>query len=136
MYGFPGETLTEAVSTLDWLADLPRASVLPYHFCLRFFPGCDIRDQALEAGFTLEQLDESTASCYHDLPLATPTMSQSDMARVVVDYHRRFGLRNPDRIAESVAALSQAGYSDAEILRLYSVLLRRPVADVSELTAL
>ena len=52
MYGFPGETPEQAQLTLDWLGELPKASLLPYHFCLRFFPGCDIREQALAAGFS------------------------------------------------------------------------------------
>jgi anaerobic magnesium-protoporphyrin IX monomethyl ester cyclase len=43
MYGFPGETREQAQQTLDYLARLPAASVMPYHFCLRFFPGCEIR---------------------------------------------------------------------------------------------
>lgn len=133
MYGFPGETLAQAQQTLDWLGALPKASVLPYHFCLRFFPGCDIRDQALAAGFTPEQLDESMASCYHDLPMATPTLSRADMQRILLEYHRRFGLRNQERIAESVLALTHAGYSETEIVRLYSVLTRRPVASTLEL---
>jgi anaerobic magnesium-protoporphyrin IX monomethyl ester cyclase len=133
MYGFPGETVADAQLTLDWLDTLPRASVLPYHFCLRFFPGCDIRDQALAAGFTAEQLDESTASCYHDSPAATPTLSRADMLRIQLDYHRRFGLRNSNRMAESIEALGHAGFSDDEIARLYSVLLRRPVMSTREL---
>jgi anaerobic magnesium-protoporphyrin IX monomethyl ester cyclase len=133
MFGFPGETTTEAQQTLDWLGTLPRASVLPYHFCLRFFPGCDIREQALEAGFTPEQLEESTASCYHDLPMATPTLSRSDMTRIILEYHQRFGLRNRDRVGESLQALARAGFSETEIVRLYSVLTRRPLAGIQEI---
>ncbi len=135
MYGFPGETMAQARQTLEWLDGLPRASVLPYHFCLRFFPGCDVREQALEAGFTPEQLDESMASCYHDMPLGTPTLSRSDMTRIVLEYHRRFGLRNPARIGDSVRALTRAGYSETEIVRLYSVLMRRAVTSTRELVA-
>jgi radical SAM superfamily enzyme YgiQ (UPF0313 family) len=39
MYGFPTETRELAQRTLDWLGELPKPSLLPYHFCLRFFPG-------------------------------------------------------------------------------------------------
>ncbi|OFV81445.1 MAG: hypothetical protein A2Y78_01960, partial [Acidobacteria bacterium RBG_13_68_16] len=92
MYGFPGETLHQAQQTLDWLGELPKASVLPYHFCLRFFPGCDIREQALAAGFSPEQLDASAESCYHDMAAGTPTLSRADMTGIVLQYHRRFGL--------------------------------------------
>ena len=84
MYGFPGETREQAQLTLDWLGELPKASLLPYHFCLRFFPGCDIREQALAAGFSLQQLEDSTGSCYHDMPAGTPTLSRADMTRIVL----------------------------------------------------
>ena len=135
MYGFPGETREQALHTLDWLGDLPKASVMPYHFCLRFFPGCEIRDQALSAGFSREQLDASAACCYHDIPAGTPTMSRSDMMHVALQYHQRFGLSNTARIREGVRTLSAVGYSDDEILHLYAVLRRKPATDLHDLLA-
>ena len=48
MYGFPTETREMAQRTLDWLGELPKPSLLPYHFCLRFFPGCEINQQAID----------------------------------------------------------------------------------------
>ncbi len=135
MYGFPGETPEQAQLTLDWLGELPRASLLPYHFCLRFFPGCDIRQQALAAGFSAGQLEESTQCCYHDMPVGTPTLSRADMTRIVLQYHRRFGLSHPDRIREAVRTLTAVGYSDEEITHLYSVLRRKQTDSVAELVA-
>jgi radical SAM superfamily enzyme YgiQ (UPF0313 family) len=133
MYGFPGETPEQAQQTLDWLGELPKASVLPYHFCLRFFPGCDIREEALAAGFAPEQLDASAECCYHDMPTGTPTLSRADMAAIVLEYHRRFGLRNPDRIRDAVRALGAIGYTEEDVLHLYSVLNRREIGSVAEL---
>jgi anaerobic magnesium-protoporphyrin IX monomethyl ester cyclase len=135
MYGFPGETPEQAQQTLDWLGGLPKASLLPYHFCLRFFPGCDIREQALAGGFSPEQLDASAERCYHDLPAGTPTLSRADMARIVLQYHQRFGLRNPDRIREAVRTLGAVGYTDEEIAHLYSILSRKEISSVAELLA-
>jgi anaerobic magnesium-protoporphyrin IX monomethyl ester cyclase len=135
MYGFPGETREQAQHTLDWLGDLPKASLMPYHFCLRFFPGCEIRDQALAAGFSREQLDASAECCYHDIPAGTPTLSRADMMHVAIQYHHRFGLSNAKRVREGVLTLGAVGYSDEEILHLYSVLRRKPVADMNELLA-
>ena len=134
MYGFPGETPEQAQLTLDWLGELPKASLLPYHFCLRFFPGCDIREQALAAGFSYQELEASTESCYHDMPAGTPTLSRADMTRIVLQYHQRFGLSNPERVREAVRTLAAVGYTDQEIVHLYSVLRRRPVGSVAELT--
>ena len=135
MYGFPGETPEEAQRTLDWLGALPKPSLMPYHFCLRFFPGCEIRDQALAAGFSREQIETSAESCYHDIPAGTPTLSRADMMNVALQYHRRFGLSNVAGVRESVRTLGAVGYSDEEILHLYSVLRRKPVADMGELLA-
>ena len=135
MYGFPGETPEQAQLTLDWLGELPKASLMPYHFCLRFFPGCDIRDQAMAAGFSYEQLEASTEHCYHDMPTGTPTLSRADMTRIVLQYHQRFGLANPDRVREAVRTLAGVGYTDEEIVHLYSVLRRKPFGSVAELIA-
>jgi len=135
MYGFPGETPEQAQMTLDWLGELPKASLLPYHFCLRFFPGCDIREQALAAGFSHQQLEDSTESCYHDMPAGTPTLSRAAMTQIVLQYHQRFGLSNPDRVREAVRTLAGVGYTEEEILHLYSVLKRKPIGSVAELVA-
>lgn len=135
MYGFPGETPEQAQLTLDWLGELPKASLLPYHFCLRFFPGCDIREQALAAGFSYQQLEDSTESCYHDMPAGTPTLSRAAMARIVLQYHQRFGLSNPDRVRDAVRTLAGVGYTEEDIVHLYSVLKRKPIGTVAELVA-
>jgi radical SAM superfamily enzyme YgiQ (UPF0313 family) len=135
MYGFPNETPAQAQLTLDWLGELPKASILPYHFCLRFFPGCDIREQALAAGFSQQQLEASTESCYHDMPAGTPTLSRADMTRVAIQYHQRFGLSNANRVREAVSTFAGIGYTDEEIVHLYSVLRRKPVNSVAELLA-
>jgi len=135
MYGFPGETREQAQQTLDWLGELPKPSLMPYHFCLRFFPGCEIRDQALAAGFSPEQLEGSAEQCYHDIPAGTPTLSRADMMHVALQYHRRFGLNNTEGVRGSARTLGKVGYSDEEILHLYSVLRRKPVADIAELLA-
>jgi hypothetical protein len=130
MYGFPGETREQAQQTLDFLGRLPKPSVMPYHFCLRFFPGCEIREQALAAGWSAERLDMSVECCYHDFPIGTPTLSRADMTGIVVDYHRRFGLNNPAACREAVNTLRAIGYADEEVLHLYSVLTRTPVTDL------
>jgi radical SAM superfamily enzyme YgiQ (UPF0313 family) len=136
MFGFPGETIGQAKQTLEFLARLPKPSVMPYHFCLRFFPGCKIREQALAAGWTAERLDRSTECCYHDLPIATPTLSRAEMTGIVVEYHRRFGLGNPEACRSAVQALQVINFSDDEILHLYSVLTRKPETELRALTGL
>ena len=57
------------------------------------------------------------------------------MTRIVLQYHQRFGLSNPDRVREAVRTLAGVGYTDEEIVHLYSVLRRKPVGSVAELIA-
>ena len=133
MFGFPTETKQQAQKTLDWLGELPKPSVLPYHFCLRFFPGCEINQQALAAGWEPERLALTSRFSYHDLPVGTPTLPKSEMYRILLEYHERFGLNNRAGVDSAVRTLRTVGYSDTEISHLYSVLRRKMVRSVDEL---
>jgi len=107
--------------------------LLPYHFCLRFFPGCEINEQALEAGWDAERLGLTSRFSYNDMPLGTPTLSKQDMYGIQLEYHRRFGMSNPAAVSGAIRTLRSIGYSDTEILHMYSVLKRKVFHDVSEL---
>jgi radical SAM superfamily enzyme YgiQ (UPF0313 family) len=133
MYGFPTETRELAQRTLDWLSELPKPSLLPYHFCLRFFPGCEINQQALEAGWDPARLELTSRFSYNDMPLGTPTLSKQDMYGIQLEYHRRFGLSNPAAVDGAVRTLRSIGYSDTEIVHMYSVLKRKVIHNVSDL---
>ena len=133
MYGFPTETRELAQRTLDWLSELPKPSLLPYHFCLRFFPGCAINQQALDAGWDPERLGLTSRFSYNDLPLGTPTLSKPDMYGIQLEYHRRFGLSNPAAVDGAVRTLRSIGYSDTEIVHMYSVLKRKMIHNVGDL---
>jgi anaerobic magnesium-protoporphyrin IX monomethyl ester cyclase len=133
MYGFPTETRELAQRTLDWLSELPKPSLLPYHFCLRFFPGCAINQQALEAGWDPGRLELTSRFSYNDLPLGTPTLSKHDMFGIQLEYHRRFGLSNPAAVDGAVRTLRSIGYSDTEIAHMYSVLKRKVIHNVGDL---
>jgi len=133
MYGFPTETRELAQRTLDWLSELPKPSLLPYHFCLRFFPGCEINQQALDAGWDPARLELTSRFSYNDMPLGTPTLSKQDMYGIQLEYHRRFGLSNPAAIDGAVRTLRSIGYSDTEIVHMYSVLKRKVIHHVGDL---
>jgi radical SAM superfamily enzyme YgiQ (UPF0313 family) len=133
MFGFPTETKEQAQQTLDWLGQLPKASVLPYHFCLRFFPGCEINRQALAAGWEPHRLESTGRFSYNDLPIGTPTLAKSDMYNILVQYHKRFGLNSRAAVSGSVETLRAAGYSDTEICHMFSVLKRKMVHTVYDL---
>jgi len=133
MFGFPTETRQQAQQTLDWLSELPKPSLLPYHFCLRFFPGCKINQQALDVGWDPARLELTSRFSYNDLPLSTPTLSKHDMYRIQLEYHNRFGLSNPAAVDGSIQTLQDIGYSDEEIIHMYSVLKRKMIHNVAEL---
>jgi radical SAM superfamily enzyme YgiQ (UPF0313 family) len=133
MYGFPTETRAMAQRTLDWLGDLPKPSLLPYHFCLRFFPGCDINQQAIEAGWDPERMGMTSRFSYNDMPMGTPTLSKHDMTSIQLEYHRRFGMSNPAAVDGAIRTLRSIGYDDTDILHMYSVLKRKVFQNVSEL---
>ncbi len=133
MYGFPTETRELAQRTLDWLGELPKPSLLPYHFCLRFFPGCAINEQALKAGWDAERLGFTSRFSYNDMPMSTPTLSKQDMYSIQLEYHRRFGMNNPAAVEGAIGTLRSIGYSDSEILHMYSVLKRKVLHNLSDL---
>jgi len=133
MYGFPTETREMAQRTLDWLGELPKPSLLPYHFCLRFFPGCEINRQAVEAGWDAERMELTSRFSYNDMAMGTPTLSKHEMNEIQIEYHRRFGMSNPAAIDTAVRTLCSIGYDDTEIVHMYSVLMRKMIRDVNEL---
>jgi len=135
MYGFPTETREMAQRTLDWLGELPKPSLLPYHFCLRFFPGCEINRQAVEAGWDAERLELTSRFSYNDMAMGTPTLSKHEMNEIQMEYHRRFGMSNPAAVSSAVRTLRTIGYTDMDITHMYSVLKRKVIHEVSELTA-
>jgi radical SAM superfamily enzyme YgiQ (UPF0313 family) len=135
MYGFPTETPADAQLTLDYLAQLHMPSLLPYHFCLRGYDGCEIVDQAAEAGWdTTAFLADGTLS-YHDMPRGTSTFPKSDMMHHLIDYHSRFGMRNHQHMIRSVEVLRENGYSDCDLVDMYSVLQNHAFRDVEEIVA-
>jgi radical SAM superfamily enzyme YgiQ (UPF0313 family) len=133
MYGFPTETRELAQRTLNWLSELPRPSLLPYHFCLRYFPGCEINQQAIDAGWDAERMELTSRFSYNDMPMGTPTLSKHDMNDIQLEYHRRFGMSNPTAVDAAVRTLRTIGYNDTEIAHMYSVLKRKIIPDANEL---
>jgi len=133
MFGFPTETPAQAQQTLAFLGELPRSSLLPYHFCLRFFPGCDINQQAIDAGWDPRLLDLTSRFSYNDLPMGTPTLPRSQMYRILMEYHQRFGLSNPGAADIAIQTLRHVGYEDREIVHMYTVLKRKLIHEIDEL---
>ncbi len=133
MFGFPTETPAEAQVTLDWLGALDRPSLLPYHFNLRGYAGCEVVEQAVAAGWDREAFLATGTSSYHDLPAGTPTFSRQQMLSHIVDFHARFGMSNAEHLAWSVGVLRRNSFSDDEIVEMYSGLMNRRIHTVDEL---
>jgi radical SAM superfamily enzyme YgiQ (UPF0313 family) len=133
MYGFPTETGRDAQQTLDYLAQLHMPSLLPYHFCLRGYEGCEIVDQAAEAGWDTSAFLADGALSYHDMPRGTATFPKSEMMNHLIEYHSRFGMRNHQHLRRSIDVLRENGYSDCDLVDMYSVLQNRAFRDVDEI---
>jgi radical SAM superfamily enzyme YgiQ (UPF0313 family) len=133
MFGFPQETREMAQETLDWLGSLPYPSLLPYHFCLRCFPGCGIREQALAAGWNPKLLELGDQLSYNDPPLGTPSLSKSDMYQIILEYHERFGLKNKESMRRAFQILRAVGYLEEEILHMYSVLMHKIISSADQI---
>jgi hypothetical protein len=133
MYGFPTETAVEARQTLDYLARLHMPSLLPYHFNLRGYDGCEIVEQAAEAGWdTSAFLADGTLS-YHDMPKGTNTFPRGEMLDHVIEYHNRFGMHNKRHLLRSLDILRRNEYSERDLVDMYSVLQNRPFRQVDEI---
>lgn len=128
MFGFPTELPQEAQTTLDYLGTLDHPSLLPYHFNLRGYPGCEIVDQAERAGWNRDSFLATGFSSYGDLPVRSPTFSRHAMMEHLLQFHERFGLSNREHLRFSVDTLRRIGYSDHEVCDMYTVLLNRKIA--------
>jgi anaerobic magnesium-protoporphyrin IX monomethyl ester cyclase len=135
MYGFPTETSVEAQSTLDYLAELHMPSLLPYHFCLRGYEGCEIVDQASDAGWDASAFLADGTLSYHSLPKGTNTFPRAEMMDHVLNYHRQFGMHNKQHLKSSIAVLRNNGYSERDLVDMYSVLQNRPLHSVEEIVS-
>jgi anaerobic magnesium-protoporphyrin IX monomethyl ester cyclase len=135
MYGFPTETGADAQQTLDYLAQLHMPSLLPYHFCLRGYEGCEIVDQAAEAGWDTSAFLADGALSYHDMPRGTATFPKSEMMNHLIEYHTRFGMRNQRHMLRSLEVLRDNGYTDCDLVDMYSVLQNRSFQHVDEILA-
>src|ERR1700691_1752668 len=135
MYGFPTETGAEAQQTLDYLARLHMPALLPYHFCLRGYEGCEIVEQAAEAGWDTSAFLADGALSYHDMPTGTATFPRGEMMDHIIEYHRRFGMHNKPHLLRSLEVLKDNGYTDRDLVDMYSVLQNRPFHHVDEIVA-
>lgn len=135
MYGFPTETSAEAQSTLNYLAELHMPSLLPYHFCLRGYEGCEIVDQATDAGWDASAFLADGTLSYHDLPKGTNTFPRAEMMDHVLKYHRQFGMHNKQHLKRSLEILRNNGYTERDLVDMYSVLQNRPLRCVEEIVS-
>lgn len=130
MYGFPGETPGDARLTLDFLSGLHKSSLLPYHFGLRLFEGCDIVRQAERAGWNISEFLAENDQSYNMSHRGTPTFPREAIMDHVISYHELFGMENPENIESGISTLRSIGYSEQEIIDMYSILQNRPIHSI------
>jgi hypothetical protein len=102
---------------------------------LRGYPGCEIVEQADASGWNRDSFLATGFSSYGDLPAGSPTFSRRDMMAHMLRFHERFGLANRAHVDYAVRTLLGIGYSEREVLDMYTVLNNRKVSALSDLTA-
>jgi radical SAM superfamily enzyme YgiQ (UPF0313 family) len=133
MFGFPTETRAMADETLAWMATrLEKPSLLPYHFGLKGYEGCEIVEQAEEAGWDIPSFLAEANKAYNHIPAGTPTFPRRDMIEHMIDYHTRFGMGSAERLSDAVSTLRRCGYTDRDVTDMYSILLNRSVSGVDD----
>lgn len=133
MYGFPTETAGEAEETFELLGRLHLPSVLPYHFCLRGYEGCEIVAQAEEAGWDASAFVAEGALSYHSPPAGTPTFPRAAMLDHIIRYHERFGMGNSRVLRQSVDILRANGYTPQDLMDMYSILQNRSISSLDQI---
>src|SRR6185503_19231723 len=104
-----------------------RPSLLPYHFGLKGYEGCEIVEQAAEAGWDVPAFLSEANKAYNHVPRGTPTFPRREMIEHMIDYHTRFGTGSAERLRDAVSTLRGVGYDDRDIVDMYSLLLNRDV---------
>lgn len=126
MVGFPTETVEEARRSLEYLAQFNKL-VLPYYFCLKYYPGTELHLQAKQYGI---QVDNAIfESPYHGYQFQeTPQISQNEFEALNLWYLRNIFL-NPQRIQNAVSILSRYFTTD-EVNEMFSLFFRKPITDI------
>jgi radical SAM superfamily enzyme YgiQ (UPF0313 family) len=130
MFGFPTETKEDARLTLEFIENLHRPSILPYHFCLRLYEGCAIVNQAEQAGWDISKLMADNSLSYNSFPNGTPSFSKNDMQDHLIEYHERFGIENQNHFDDSTKVLKNIGYTNRDLVDMYSILQNKEIADL------
>jgi len=69
------------------------------------------------------------------MPRGTATFPKNEMMHHLIEYHTRFGMRNQQHLLRSLQVLRENGYTDRDLVDMYSVLQNRPFRHVEEIVA-
>jgi len=107
-------------------------SLLPDHFCLRGYEGCEIVGQTAEAGWDTSAFRDRALS-NDELPRETDTFPKSAMTNHWIDDHARFGRRNQQHRLHSIEVLRENAHRDCDLVDLYRVLQNRLFGQVDDI---
>jgi hypothetical protein len=57
------------------------------------------------------------------------------MMKHLIDYHTQFGMRNQQHLRRSIDVLRENGYTESDLVDMYSVLQNRSFRHVDEIVA-
>lgn len=126
MVGFPTETFDEAMETLVYFRKFNRL-VLPYYFSVKYYPGTEIYETAVEHGIQVRPA--SYRAPYHGYDFQeTPRISSRDFERLNQWYLRHIYL-SPERLRNAISTLRRH-FADEEIKDMFTLFFRRRIGEL------
>ena len=127
MIGFPGETYEEAMVTLRYVQDRKHIT-MPYLFAVRYFPGTQLAETALDAGAIDHDTVAFASQPFHNiLDARTSTLSTEDFQSLFT-YYMKNVLLNPERLRFALD-VQEKHLTGEEISQFYSYLLGKKIKD-------
>ena len=127
MVGFPTETYDDAMTTLEYVRRRTGVTI-PYLFSVKYFPGTELTQLALDLGAIDGATVAASASAYHDISASrTSTLSREQFAELFTFYMKEI-LLDSTRLRRALS-VQERFLSPVELAAAYSALLGRKIDD-------
>ena len=126
MAGFPSETYDEALSTIRYLQQLDKLTIVHLFFA-KYYQGTEMHRLGVKMGFCIEDLEEQYEHCYAATTTSTSTIS-SEQFQVLKGIFIKDVLFNKARLMHAEKVL-QFHYREAEIDEFYSTIFSKKITN-------
>ena len=120
----------EAIQTIEYLKNFKKI-FCPYLFIVKYFPGTEIYNLALNCGITPDEIKKSCLDSYHNIKHANASkIKMADFANLYFDFLQGVFLYK-ERLLNAIRIQSKF-YTNKEILSFYSYCFRRRVKNLNK----